>query len=487
MSPKRRKRRARVRKFFQRIGKGIRKVVGKAMQSKFVQNIVGGILQAYGVPRRLTVGVLQAGGYFIEKLGIIGFIRMLRKDRKKAMQIIAAAGKSGLKSAGIDIDALKKRGKQKAQQAMQKGMRKGISALRNRLSGFGAVDIDSGVPLNGMDGLRAEDQGYGVQYRIRQRGVRGGLSKPFYAQPVVALAGVRGLGMPGESEIAVDPTPGKWYRIQRGDNLLKVAGEAFNLGAGRERYKRAKWIDKSPPNQRVHTGKPDNLFPDGKISFMPQWSADVAGNIAGQPGNAYAIIWIPEDPGDLPSNKIPDVADDGKTLPDIPDKSKDSVDPNQDDLPEDPDDGTDDTTIPDDKVDPNKDVSDPSIPKDDETDDTDEDPQAADLPDDVTPKDPTVGPPGPAGPMGPAGPVGPAGPRGPAGPPGPGGAGSIGPRGPAGPPGAPGAMGPPGPVGPVGPMGPMGPAGEAGTGGSGTPGWATLVMLAVMGGGLSFK
>jgi hypothetical protein len=493
MSPRRRKRRARVRKFFQRVGKGIRKVVGKVMQSKWVQNIIGGILNVYGVPRRLTVGVLQAGGYFIEKLGIVGFIKMLKKDKKKAMQIIAAAGKSGLKSAGLDLDALKKRGKQKGREMMRSGMKKGMSALKNRFSGFGAVDMDTGLPLNGLEAMAVQGPQHGVQFSLRQRGLRGGLSKPFYAQPVVAIAGVRGLGMAGESDISPVPVPGKWYRPKFGDNLLKVAGAAWNLGAGKDRYTKAKWIDKSPPNQRVHVGKPDNLFPNGKVSFMPIWASDIAGNIAGNPGNTYAILWIPEDPGDLPSNKIPDLPDDGKTLPDLPDGDKDDIDPNQDKLPDDDDDGTDDTTIPDDQVDPNKDTSDPSLPKDKDDDDTDEDDHKDDLPDDTTPKDPTIGPRGPAGEMGPAGPSGPPGRPGPRGPAGPGGAGSLGPRGaagpagPPGPPGAPGMPGIPGAIGPSGPAGPAGPAGADGTGGSSTPAWFIMAALGVLGGGFSFK
>lgn len=503
MSPRRRKRRARIRKFVQRVGKGMRKVVGKAMQSKWVQNIVGGVLNAYGVPRRLTMGVLQAGGYFIEKLGIVGFIKMLKKDRKKAMQIIAAAGKSGLKSAGLDLEALKRRGKQKGRQMAQQGIRKGISAIKNRFSGFGCVERDSGLPLNGLDAMAMQGPQHGVQYRIQQRGLRGRMSRPFYAQPVVAIAGVRGLGMAGESDISPVPIPGKWYRIQRGDMLVTTAGKAWNHGAGKERYTKAKWIDKSAPNQRVHTGKPDNLFPNGKISYMPIWADDIAGNIAGRPGKSYAIIWIPEDPGDLPSNKLPDIPDDGKTLPDLPDGDKDQIDPDQDKLPDD-DDDQDDDTIPDDKVDDNKDQVDPIEPKDKDTDDTDEDDDKDELPDDITPKDPTIGPRGPAGEVGPSGPEGPRGrtgpggdgslgprgqpgaqgPVGPKGPPGPGGAGSLGPRGATGAPGAPGAGGA---IGPTGPTGPQGPAGEGGVGGGGAPMWAILAMIGVSSGGLSFR
>ena len=104
-SSRRKKRRAKVRKFFKRVGKGFRKVLAKIMNSKWVQNAIAGILQAYGVPTKLTKGVLAAGASIIKQGGISGFIRLLRKDKKAAMRMIAQAGKAGLKGAGIDAPA----------------------------------------------------------------------------------------------------------------------------------------------------------------------------------------------------------------------------------------------------------------------------------------------------------------------------------------------------------------------------------------------
>lgn len=495
---RRRKRRTKARKFIKRIGKGIRKFTGKLLQSKWVQNVVGGILNIWGVPRRLTMGVLAAGGYFIERVGLIGFIRMLRTDKKQAGRIIAQAAKAGLKGAGIDLDKFKKRGKSAARGAVSKG----ISAIKSKFAGLdgGCADVDTGGPLSGLAGMyeQGQDEDWGTQYKIRQQGRNGRLSQPFSAAPVVAIVGVPGVYDVDETKISTTPVPGRWYRVQYGDNLLKVSGEAFDLGAGGARYKKAKMIDASDANQRVHTGKPDNLFPKGKISFMPIWAADVAANVRGESGTSFPIIWIPEFEGDNPAQKIPgdDPGIPGGDLPDLPDSDKDPVDEDQDSLPDDPGDDDDDAD-PGDIVPPLDPGDDPVIPDGEtDSDDVDDEDTTDEIPGDTDPQDPTIGPQGPRGRVGPAGPTGPRGTAGPRGAPGSGGAGSVGPQGmpgargaagsagPRGLPGAGGSPGVPGVIGPRGPAGPTGPAGVGGAGGDGVPSWFVAAALSVLSGAI---
>ena len=77
----------------------------------------------------------------------------------------------------------------------------------------------------------------------------------------------------GDLEVAPTPTPGSFYRIHKGDNLLKVAERAF--GSRKGRYGKAKWINNADANQDlVRKDAADNLFPQGKISFRPIYASD---------------------------------------------------------------------------------------------------------------------------------------------------------------------------------------------------------------------
>lgn len=473
---RRKKRRTRVRKFFKRIGKGFRKVMARILKSKWVQNIVAGILQAWGVPMRLTKGVIAAGASIIEQGGITGFIRLLRKDKKAAMKMIAAAGKAGLKGAGIDIDKIKARRKR-------------------RMSGsFGYVGDWNDLPISGIDAMRYHDStpmNTGTGYRLRQAPMRGPWSNEFSAAPVVALNGALGVIDGQDTTIAAVPTPGMYYQIQSGDSLLGVSREAYGTSGGTN-VKRAKWINNARANSAFQIPSDNKWFQPTILTFMPNFSADPGGNVRGQPGNNWAIVWIPEAEGDEPPEvpwvdpTIPQTDDPGT---DIPDSDDDPIDPNTDDLPQvDPaDPGTGTNELPD-TLPPETDIpGDPVDPQDTGDDDTDDTGDTDTIPD-TDGGDSIVGPQGETGPQGIPGVPGGMGPMGPAGPTGPGGEGTSipGERGAMGPTGSPGiqgqqgaagSVGPMGPPGATGPMGPSGADGTSGTGG-GTPPLAILALIA---------
>jgi hypothetical protein len=109
--------------------------------------------------------------------------------------------------------------------------------------------------------------------------------------------------MSAPPEVAVGPTPGKFYRIRYGDTLLGVAGQAFGVAAGEARLERARWINRSRYNDRFR-GEPTSLFPEGLVSFNPRFAEDalIQASADGRcpSGHAYAILWIPEHEGQEP-------------------------------------------------------------------------------------------------------------------------------------------------------------------------------------------
>ena len=485
---RRKKRRTRARKFFKRVGKGFRKVMAKVLKSKWVQNIVAGILQAYGVPTKLTKGVIAAGASIIEQGGVSGFIKLLRKDKKAAMKMIAAAGKAGLKGAGVDLGAMKR-----------KGIQRGRDAIRGRMRGFGYAGGNY-IPMTGIDAMDAHDAApanVGTGYRLRQAPASGRWSREFSAAPVVSLNGAFGIIDKQDPVIASTPTPGMFYQIQDGDSLLGTAKKAYGTKGGTN-VKRANWINNARANSAFQIPSENKWFQPTILTYLPRFSTVPHENVRGQPGNNWAIIYIPEAKDDEPPETFDPVGDADPIEPkdEIPDADDDQVDPQTDDLPDiDPND-KDDNEIPDDIPDETDPTGDPIDPKtgDDDVDDTDD----KDTTPDDTGGDTIVGPQGETGAQGIPGVIGPSGPIGPIGPTGPGGEGTSipGERGPIGPTGATGIqggqgpggsvgdMGPAGEPGAQGPAGPAGPAGPPGTGGTGggMPAGAILAVLAVTSG-----
>lgn len=265
-----------IRRVARRAGKAIRKVgkrvLAPILRSKWAQRAVGAALQAVGIPRRLTAGFMAAAGSLIKKIGIRGLIRLIRKDRKKALRILAAAGKAGLRAAARP---------------------------------FGAVDANDEV----------------MQTWLVQRNVE------FPAQQVLGFVAAPVFGQ-YDLTVADEPTPGMWYRIKRGDTLLKVAGEAYDVGPGRERLQKARWINNVQANAvYVDPGLADNLFKGGRISFRPRYASDPEAAIRGDRGTSYALIFIPEAEGDEPAEVLPPPAPTGPELPDVPDEPEPPMPP----------------------------------------------------------------------------------------------------------------------------------------------------------------
>lgn len=254
----RRKRiRAGARKFFKRIGRGLRKVGSKVLapilRSKWAQRIIGRGLSALGIPARLTKMFMAAAGSIIKDVGVVGLIRMIRKDRKKALRILAAAGKAGLKAA-------------------------------TRLAG-----------------VEGDPRGELLQTWTVQDGAE------FPSQHVIGFIGVPGIYGQVDVDVADEPTPGAWYRVHKGDTLLGVTGEAFAIKPStkelrRERLAKSRWINQAAVNQvYFDTSLADSLYRDGRISFRPRFACDPAAAIAGERGGCYPLIYIPIMKGDEPA------------------------------------------------------------------------------------------------------------------------------------------------------------------------------------------
>ncbi|MEQ9482274.1 trypsin-like serine peptidase [Coleofasciculus sp. F4-SAH-05] len=99
--------------------------------------------------------------------------------------------------------------------------------------------------------------------------------------------------------LANRPTPGNFYRIQKGDTLLKIAGKAYQVKSGtKERLAFARKINRDPLNLKyIRKDKKTKLFTEGLISFYPHFSCDpeilIKAKYKPAKGNCYAIIWIP--------------------------------------------------------------------------------------------------------------------------------------------------------------------------------------------------
>ena len=99
---------------------------------------------------------------------------------------------------------------------------------------------------------------------------------------------------------AAGPTPGRFYRIRKGDTLLEVAKRAYRDGS----MEAARRINDSRYNRRFCIAAPASerrMFPAGRISFTPRFTGDLRRQIASvkraPAGKAFAMIWIPPSGG----------------------------------------------------------------------------------------------------------------------------------------------------------------------------------------------
>lgn len=255
---RRQKRRATVRRVVGRVAKPLRKLQAKISKSKLVQGAASGLLSIYGVPPQLTRGVLEASGELFERGGLPAVIRLLRKDPRAAARLVAKAAKAGVKRS-----------------------------------------VRGGLASRFLSGVDEPGRAYMMTQGDRQ----------FFAQPICALAGVDGLYELGALEVADVPTPGMWYRIQAGDSLLKVAERAWDDRGSRLDH--SKWINAVGANQYAHAPTKSsfdkNVYGPSRISFLRRYSSDPEAAIHGEAGSDYALIFIPEAPGDEPPEDIPDV------------------------------------------------------------------------------------------------------------------------------------------------------------------------------------
>lgn len=262
---KARRRRAakKIGRFFMKVGQGIRKVAAKLMGSKFVQTIVAGALQVFGVPMPITRKLLEVASKFVGSGGLIKLLKGIRKNPKKVLQTIAktvaAAGRSDL--------------------------------------------------LKGVKGFGSVNNYEPVLYQVEQHGV------PFYAAPVEGIVGLDGVfGDGGEgAAFAAEPTPGYFYRVRPGDAPDSIARRAYGKA-----HPGGRWISQSPTNayctRASKTDYEKKYYGERIINLVPKFS----GEIPGGPGQHLPAIWIPPVEGVEPT--VAPVFPDGPT-PDVDDEA----------------------------------------------------------------------------------------------------------------------------------------------------------------------
>lgn len=102
------------------------------------------------------------------------------------------------------------------------------------------------------------------------------------------------------TKVSDSPEAGSFYRLRKGDNLLKIAGKAYAVQPGKKRLAFAQFINRNSLNKKYWVqGKSQfvkTYFPSGIISFYPKFSCnlkDVLEARKAPSGKCYAVIWIP--------------------------------------------------------------------------------------------------------------------------------------------------------------------------------------------------
>lgn len=243
-----------------------RKLKSKFLKSKLVQAAISTVLGAFGVPPTATRAVMEREAALADRGG------------RSMLAALVAEGKWGQAAkmvGGSFIDAGKK------------------VAANVGLSGYERESL-AGLAESG-----------GARWVMEQGG------RVWHVAPVAAMAGVRGAYFAGQLEVSETPESGRWYRIQPGDTLLGVVGDAFGVGPGAQRLKIAKWVNAAAANACLHTtdisATEKKWFGGSRISFKPKFSCSREEQERCAPGSCFGLLWLAPAPGveppDAPSDE----------------------------------------------------------------------------------------------------------------------------------------------------------------------------------------
>ena len=246
-----------------KIAKFFRKLKSKFLRSKLVQAAISTVLGAFGVPPAATRAVLEREAALADRGG------------RSTLAALVAEGKWGEAAkmvGGSFVDAGKK------------------------IAG-GYKKIAANVGLSGYEreSLAGLAESVGSRWVMEQGG------RTWHVAPVAAMAGVAGAYFDGQLEVSETPESGRWYRIQPGDTLLGVVGDAFGLGPGAKRLKVAQWVNASAANACLKTtdisATEKKWFDGSRISFKPKFSCSREEQERCAGGNCYGLIWLAPAPG----------------------------------------------------------------------------------------------------------------------------------------------------------------------------------------------
>lgn len=262
-----------------KIFRAIQKGISKILSNKAIQKIAGRALSVFGIPARVTRGILAREADLMKKGGRVRIAELLAKGKyKEASRLIKGGFKAGIKSA----------------------------------MAFGDSEREMIGPLGACAMAGEYDERTGTETMMLQGGIE---------TPAAHVATFVGLGDIDPEQLVVSPipAPGQWYRIKKGDSLFKITSLAYGVKAGKERLAKARWINRAAAN-RVYATKDTQkgMFPEGLLSFFPEWSESPPQTIVGTPGKAYALIYIPMTPGDEPPEKPEPEAAPEPMMPELP-------------------------------------------------------------------------------------------------------------------------------------------------------------------------
>ncbi len=102
-----------------------------------------------------------------------------------------------------------------------------------------------------------------------------------------------------ETTISKTATPGAYYQIKPGDNLLTLVGKAYNIGQGGQRLKLAQMVNNDFRNKKFWINPQNDFerkfFKEGIISFYPMFTCGKIQQVAkGKEKKCFAILYLPK-------------------------------------------------------------------------------------------------------------------------------------------------------------------------------------------------